>query len=177
MIKLILGSAFCCLLSLGSFGCGLLKPPVLENSPLRFTEFHYNPSPEQGDSKAEFVEVGNIGPESVDLSGWSITGIGSFEFPKTLTIRPGTVIVVCKDLSALRELSEGPVQVLTTFDGKLKDEGETITLLDSDGRIADRISYKPSSPIVAAADGTGNSLQCSFDGKGWKVDSPTPGEL
>jgi hypothetical protein len=164
--------------SLAIAGCGLIKPPVRENSPVCFTELHFNPTVDQGDSDAEFLEICNRSNAPVSLAGWDLAGVGQVEFPNNAELEAGEVLVFCKDVDAVKRLPAASVAKAAPFDGKLKNEGETITLTDLQGRIAAEISYSPSLEIVTQADGTGKSLQRkSLQSDLWHADTPTPGKI
>ena len=81
----------------------LLQETYVTQKPLRISEIHYNPS---GDTDAtEFVEIVNIGNETVDLTGVHfLDGIG-YEFlpgDSVLALDPGQFILIAKDPAALR---------------------------------------------------------------------------
>ncbi len=157
------------------FGCRAFQSPVLEKSPLIFTEVHFAPSSEQGGSAAEFIEVGNASDGPVDSTGWSIAGIGECTFNPGVRIEPGQVVVLCKAEERIQELSGGAAAIAGTFTGKLKNEGETLTLLDPNGRIADQITYDATNAVVASAVDTGKSLQRPKGARNWTTAPPSPG--
>ena len=156
-------------------GCRAFQDPVLRNAPLIFTEIHFAPSAEQGGATAEFIEVANRSESAVDASGWSIAGIGECTFRPGLRIEPGQAVVVCKVEEAIEKLAGGPVVVAATFTGKLKNEGETLTLLDPSGRIADQVAYDPANAVVASAIDTGKSLQRPKGARNWTAAPASPG--
>jgi hypothetical protein len=160
---------------LSGAGCGVFQEPVLENSPVVLTEIHYSPTDEQGGSDAEFIEIGNRTGEAVDVSGWQLSGVGDCVFAQGTTLQPGGAVVACKDTALVQKMSSEPVKVGATFGGKLKNEGERITLLDPVGRVADQIEYGPEIPKVELADETGDSLQRRKGQGTWTIAAPTPG--
>lgn len=164
------------LLWVSSAGCRAFQDPVLQNAPLIFTEIHFAPSPEQGGANAEFIEVANRSESAVDATGWSIAGIGDCTFRPGLRIEPGQAVVVCKVEETIQKLAGGQVVVAGTFTGKLKNEGETLTLLDPDGRIADQVAYDPTHAVVASAIDTGKSLQRPKGARNWTAAPASPGQ-
>lgn len=156
-------------------GCGLFEDPVLHESPLVFTEVHFAPSAAQGGGAGEFIEVGNRSGETVDASGWEIAGAGECAFRPGTKIGPGEVVVACKVEETIQKVSNGAAVVAGTFTGKLRNEGETLTLLDPRGRVADQLTYSPSIPGVSEAIDTGKSLQRPKGATKWSVAPATPG--
>lgn len=112
-----------------------------------------------GGEPAEYVELRNpSATESVDVSGWTVDGIG-------LTIQPGTVILpngyalFVKQDTAFRATYGGAGKfVAGEYTGALDDAGETLTLRQG-ARVVDQVTYSPSAPWPAAAAGTGPSLE------------------
>src|SRR4051812_46595197 len=121
-------------------------------------EIQYHPT---GGDAAEFVELTNpSATESVDLSGWTIDGIG-------LTIQPGTVLLPKANMAfvaddAVFRATYAPANrfVGGTFSGHLADEGETLTLRQGT-RVVDEVTYAPTAPWPTAANGGGPSLELS----------------
>ncbi len=116
-------------------------------------ELHYNPA----DDDAEFLELYNDSDQAVDLSGWSIDGVG-------LDIAPGTVIlageymVFTDDDVQFRNQTDGNIVVGRQYQGGLSGGGEEITLFDVDGNVMDQVSYDDSAPWPTEPDGDGFTL-------------------
>ncbi|MBN1420529.1 MAG: lamin tail domain-containing protein [Planctomycetes bacterium] len=163
-------------LSIIACGCVTAPPPKLPDSPVRITEVHFFPAPTQGD--AEFVEITNVSAKPVDLSGWEVDGIGNMKLPAGTVIPAGGSIVLGKSVFAVEKLAGGKVSVPATFSGKLKNEGETIRVLDRQGRVADEMAFGPTTEGFAGASATGFSLQRSEgpSSVAWKAAKPTPGK-
>ena len=117
------------------------------------TELHYNPA---GDD-AEFIELFNNSNESIDLSGWSIDGIG-------LTVEYGTVIlpnqyiVFTDNMPQFRNQYPGNIFVGGQYSGGLSGGGEAISLINADGTTIDYVVYDDTDPWPTAPDGNGNTL-------------------
>jgi hypothetical protein len=157
-------------------------PEYLKDSPLFITELHFDPSTEQGEGDAEFVEIVNISSEPVDLTGWSMSGIGSFSFESGTVAPAEGAIVVCRDKAVCSELSPNEIPIAGVFDGKLSSKGEIITIEDPQGRIADAVQYTPELPEVEKASGSGLSIhRVDFTVGGgeraWKAGPTSPGEV
>ncbi|MFK8113167.1 MAG: DUF4347 domain-containing protein [Rubripirellula sp.] len=128
-------------------GSTLTDPAIVIN------ELHYNPS----GADAEFLELFNASDQAVDLSGWSIDGVG-------LTIAAGTVIlpgdyVVFTDADPqFRSQTTGNIFVGGQYSGGLSGGGETITLLDQNGNVIDQVAYDDVAPWPTQPDGDGFTL-------------------
>lgn len=121
------------------------------------------PNPHGADTNGEFIELLNDGGSAANLSGWTITTSGkkSFRFG-TRTIPAGGYLL----------LSHGDTKL------SLKNNGDTVSLYDAQGRLIDRSSY-----LGAAPDGQSFSrvyYPSSTDANGAVPESfawgtPTPG--
>jgi len=163
-------------LSMVVCGCVSSPPPKLADSPVRITEVHFFPAPTQGD--AEFVEITNVSAKPADLSGWEVGGIGNLKLPAGTVVPAGGSIVLGKSVLAIEKLAGERVAIPATFSGKLRNEGETIRILDPQGRLADEMSYGAATEGYTGASATGFSLQRSESpsGAAWKAAKPTPGK-
>lgn len=110
--------------------------PVL--LPLRITEIMYLPV---GGETYQYLELKNFGPTTLDLTGWSISGI-SFAFPVGSTIAPGAVIVIASGVNPAAFTARYPgVNVAAWFSGKLAQTGERIAIKDALGRTVFAVNY------------------------------------
>lgn len=162
--------------------------------PVIINQIMYNPSVDQ----FEYLELVNISGEKVDLfdevnhTPWKVSGI-DFEFPDEISVEPGQSVYLVEqsispdDFKALFNL-DASVQVFN-YNGKLKNEGEEITLLKSyesyfeNGTLKipyvriDKVNYNDND-LWPEADGNGNALQrvgtMAFgnDPASWKASSP-----
>jgi hypothetical protein len=129
--------------------------PVAEN--LRITEIMYHPQdPPQSDPNAEFIELKNIGTETINLNLVSFTGGIDFTFPST-DLDPGDHIVVVKDRTAFASQHPGFAGTIAgEYAGQLDNAGERIELQDALGRTIHSFGYKDG--WYAITDGHGFSL-------------------
>ena len=104
-----------------------------------FSELLYDAS----DDGCEFVEVWNHGAELVDVSGWQLAGGVRFHFPRGSELDPGGYLVVAGDRARFERRFEQTVSVAGEWEGRLRNEGEKIKLLDARGRPVDDVSYRP----------------------------------
>jgi hypothetical protein len=138
---------------------------------LMITEINYNPP----DEDLEFVELWNPGDQPIDLSRWSIEGIG-YVFPDGARAESGEVLVVAADPAAF-ERRHGPgIKVLGPYEDPLDNSGETLTLRDrGPGHPAtiDLVRYEDDGAWPREADGMGKSLELAAVGP-WR-DNSRPG--
>ncbi|HUF64189.1 MAG TPA: CotH kinase family protein [Verrucomicrobiales bacterium] len=140
---------------------------------LTVTEILYHPaSPNplevfDGFSKArffEFIELTNIGSNSVDLTGVRFGDGIRFDWAHTdhpqRLLQPGVSIVLVANRNAfrLRHPDVPAEQILGEFGGALNDGGERVTLLDGAGRTILDFRYDDADGWPAEADGAGPSL-------------------
>ena len=165
-------------------------------SALVVSEIMYNPSPAtaaeiaagHGDSEDfEFLELMNTGSGPLDLTGIQFNDGISFDFSagSITTLAAGGRLVIVEDPLAF-EFRYGPgLPVAGQYTGKLKDEGESLQLVDGLGAIVRAFAYDNVAPWPAAADGQGPSLLLvdpgtvpdHSDPANWTAGSPggTPG--
>ncbi len=162
----------------GLLSCKAQKQSVYrEETPVRVTELHFEPSDEQGD--VEFIEIANVTQARVDISGWQVTGAQRLTLPAGTKLDPKTAIVICKDKAAFKKAFKG-VKPVATFAGKLKNGGDTVRIEDPDGKVADEVTYDKKDPEIEKAAGTGLSIQRKRGSKDrviWKAAKPSPGSL
>lgn len=175
----LLVTAFCAAVMLVSCSS---TPEYLKDSPLFITELHFDPSTEQGEGDAEFVEILNISAEPVGLTGWSMSGLGSFTFDGGTTVPAKGAVIVCRNKAGCAKLSSSPLPIVGVFDGKLSSKGEVVTIEDPQGRIADAVQYTPELPEIQKASGSGLSIhRADFTVQGgeraWKAGPISPGEV
>jgi hypothetical protein len=115
--------------------------PVAEN--LRITEIMYHPrrTDEPNDPNEEFIELTNIGAETINLNLVSFTNGIDFTFP-SINLAAGEHIVVVQDRSAFEARYGTNVNVAGRYTGRLGNAGERIRLEDAIGRTILDFSYK-----------------------------------
>jgi hypothetical protein len=118
-------------------------------------ELMYGPASEvDGD---EFLELYNRGPDPVDLSGWSFSGI-TLTFPAGTTIAGNGFIVVAKD-AARYQATYGGAAPNAIYTGSLSNGGETISLRDASTAVIDTVTYDDVAPWPGTSDEQGASLE------------------
>ncbi len=142
-----------------------LSAGILEN--LRITEIMYNP-PEvnTGDStdndEFEFVELKNIGDETIDLTFVSFTDGITFDFgiSRIKSLLPGEFVLVVKDEAAFisRYGLSFSDKIAGDYSGNLSNSGENITLEDFWNGVIAKFEYDDGRGWPLSADGGGHSL-------------------
>jgi len=129
-----------------------LVETAVETPRLAFSEIMYHPPP--GDP--EFLEIQNLEPAPVDLSGATLTGV-SATLPPGTVIEPGGFLVLTPDLAAFRG-RYSRVPVAATYAGDLADAGETLALGDARGAPLLRVAYDNKAFWPVGPDGYGYAL-------------------
>lgn len=126
------------------------------------SEIHYHSASDDGGE--EFIELKNVGSQTVDLRGaWFEDGVGfSFEGgtnPELWVIAPGERVVLVGNESDFESVQGdlGNV-VMGVFSGGLDNGGERVVLISADGSLIDAVTYGDVDPWPEAADGVGYSL-------------------
>jgi len=129
--------------------------PVAEN--LRITEIMYHPYNfnDANDPNEEYIELTNIGAETINLNLVSFTDGIDFTFPNT-ELAPGEYIVVVENRDAF-EAKYGPdTGIAGQYSGKLNNNGERIRLQDAIGQTI--LDFEYSDNWRSITDGQGFSL-------------------
>ena len=145
--------------------------------PLVINEIHYNPviTPTVG---IEFIELVNSGTATINLSGFTLSGI-EYTFPAGTTLAGGDYLVIAANNSSQPDW-------LQWTNGDLADDGETLSLLDSRGQMVDTVTYDDEAPWPTGPDGEGYSLSLknpaddNAAGANWDKSGPvggTPGAV
>jgi plastocyanin len=137
-------------------GLGMVGKITVVSAPsVIISEIMYNP-PESGQDSLEFIELYNVGSETVDLEGYSFTQGVVYTFP-SFALAPGEFVVVAVDSVAFE--NNFGVAAFQWASGGLSNGGETITIADAGGNPVNSVTYDDGPPWPgAAADGGGASL-------------------
>lgn len=140
------------LVALGRHG-SLLAQDVL------ITEIHYHPPTAQGE--AEFIELFNSHPLSVDVSRFFFLEGVAYVFPEGSVIPARGYFIVARDPDHLRSLHglSDNVPLFGPFVGRLANEGESIVLANPVGRSVFRVRYNNRGRWPVAAAGAGHTLE------------------
>ncbi|MCH2112773.1 MAG: CotH kinase family protein [Planctomycetes bacterium] len=100
-----------------------------------------DPDPSSGNKEEEWLEIRNLGLESVDMSGWRLSGDVEFLFPPGSVLPPLDDLYVSPSVKSFRSRAQSPRGgenrlVLGPFGGNLK-AGEDLFLWNSVGGLED----------------------------------------
>ena len=126
---------------------------------LRITEIAYHPAAEgdvDGDA-FEFLELKNVGTETIDLSGVRCVDGIDHTFALGTRLEPGRFAVLVANAEAFARRHPG-VAVAGVYSGRLSNGGERVALVHASGTPLCEVTYAVDSPWPAAADGQGFSL-------------------
>jgi hypothetical protein len=127
---------------------------------LRITEIHYHPfddgDAENNDGEYEFIELKNIGDETLGLSGMYFSRGITYSFPNNTAIGPHEFIVLASNKNAF--FTRYGFQAFDEYEGQLDNNGETIALNTAAGDTLIKIHYNDKYPWPNSADGNGYSI-------------------
>jgi hypothetical protein len=123
------------------------------------TEIMYHPpgTTNIDGNEFEFVELKNVAPSNLDLSGVHFNSGIAYSFPIGTAIGPGQFVVLVSN-PAMFTNRYPDVRFDGVYSGRLSNSGETLSLIDVSGASIFSVSYGTRPPWPAAADGTGFSL-------------------
>jgi len=129
--------------------------PVAEN--LRITEIMYHPQEtgDPNDPNEEFIELSNIGPETISLNLVTFTNGIDFSFPD-INLAAGQAIVIVKDQQAFAARYGTDINIAGQYAGRLANDGERIRLEDAVGQSI--LDFEYSDDWHRTTDGRGDSL-------------------
>jgi hypothetical protein len=133
---------------------------VIQNfTGLLITEIMYHPLTATNftSDDFEFLELKNVTPTNLDLSGLYFTNGITFSFPVGTILSPGHFAVLVSNPAGFTNRYPA-VHVDGVYSGKLSDSGETLTLVHVTGVPIFSVKYDTRPPWPSAADGTGFSL-------------------
>ena len=120
--------------------------PVLES--LRITEIMYNPYI----PNTEYVELQNIGTETINLNLIKFTDGINFTFP-SLELAPGEYVLVVQDREAFETRYGTNLNIAGQYSGSLNNAGEQIRLEDAIGQTILDFDYKDDWRSITDGDG------------------------
>jgi len=105
------------------------------------TEIMADPDPPFGLPDAEYVEIHNSGPATVNLNGWTLFEGSSRTLPD-IDLLPGEYLVICANSDTIEFLPFGKVAGVSSL--SLTNGGEKIALRNIQGIAVDSITYSDS---------------------------------
>jgi hypothetical protein len=139
------------------------------------SEIMYNP-PDRGATTGdnfEFLELKNVGTDTLDLSGVKFTEGVTFTFTNGTWLAPGQFLVLGRNIAALTNRYPGLV-VHGIYSGKLDNSGEQITLTHALGARILSVDYKNTGRWPITPDGFGFSLVPRHSSAAPNVDPDSP---
>lgn len=135
--------------------------PTPEN--LVVSQIHYHPVALPGDSfepkDYEFIELMNIGPDTLDLQALELDGDVGFAFPPDTYLAPGERAQVVSNQTAFEQrYGSGTGRILGQYLGHLDNGGGRILLTEETTGIVRDFSYDDQLPWPTIADGSGHGL-------------------
>jgi hypothetical protein len=118
-----------------------------------FNEIHYHPSNEDNDP--EWVELHSLMGVDVDISGWELEGGINYLFANGTVVPGHGYLLVASDPTHPSLAGRG---VRGPFTGRLANNGETIRLVNNNGRTMDQLGYGDDGDWPVGADGMGSTL-------------------
>lgn len=117
--------------------------PTPSQNYLRVTEILYAPTaPTAGElasiptlsaSDFEFIELTNIGPSALNLTGAQFVAGVTFSFPNPTTLNSGAHILVVANQAAFNLRNADGLNIAGQYTGKLNNDGEQLQILDAVG--------------------------------------------
>ncbi len=111
-----------------------------------------------GASLEQWIELHNRSGSDVNVGGWKISGGAGYDFPENTMIPAGGFLVVSWNPAAFSALHLG-VNSLGPLSGSLSGGGDTISLRDANGNVANQVTYSDGGRWSQWADGGGSSLE------------------
>jgi hypothetical protein len=126
---------------------------------LALSEIHYHPvsTPDRDGDEFEFLELKNVGRQTLDLSGVQFTNGIAFRFPNGSRLAPGNFAVLVRNAQAFASRYPG-VPIAGVYTGGLGNSGERLTLVHATGTPIFSLAYDTRPPWPELADGKGFSL-------------------
>jgi len=127
--------------------------PIADN--LRITEIMYHPQDTNApnDPNTEFIELKNIGPDTLNLNLVSFTDGIEFTFPPG-ALAPNAYVVVVKDVNAFASRYPSFAGVIAgQYSGSFNNGGERIELEDAIGQTILNFRYEDSWRLITDGDG------------------------
>lgn len=144
--------------------------------PLAITEIMYNPGAAVGvdpanEGELEFLEITNVGPQSVSLQDVALTDGVNFDFNQGSVgeLAPGASVLVVRHLELFEQVYGTGLPVAGQYEGNLSNSGERLELSVA-GFVLQSFRYEDKEPWVELADGGGYSLVLS----GYELDPALP---
>jgi hypothetical protein len=139
-------------------------PPLV--GPVVLNEIMYHPPP----GGTEYIELFNITPSEVDISGWTVKGAGNFAFPPGTILPPQGLALLIEtgnsSTTQFRSVYAVPPEIpVFGHSFVLQNDGENLELRKPNPNTGapaitvDRVRYNDKAPWPTEADGAGAALE------------------
>jgi len=130
-------------------------------------EIMYNSLPGPGGLDVEYVEIYNVGVETVNLNGWYMVDDDPAHPHCQLvgSLAPGAYMVIVADLTLFAQQYPGISNInINGFDSGgngfgLGNSSDSVNIHDDLGQLVDTVAYEDGGPWPGSADGGGPSLE------------------
>jgi len=116
----------------------LLAPGAAHAGDVILNEIMYHPASHQ--MAEEWIELHNRGAAPVNLAGWRLSAGVDFTFPPVV-LPAGGYLVVAAEAAAFQARYPGVTNFVAGWQGRLSDNGETLTLRNALGEVEDSVTY------------------------------------
>ncbi|MBP7274050.1 MAG: lamin tail domain-containing protein, partial [Saprospiraceae bacterium] len=138
--------------------CFWIMQPIFSQN-IVITEIMYNP-PESGTDSLEYIELYNSGNTTINLEGYSMTGV-TLTFP-SFEIPANAFAIVCVNDTAFTNVFGATAHLIQSTGGGLSNTGELIEVKDPNGTTVASVTYADAGEWPIEPDGAGASLElCS----------------
>jgi hypothetical protein len=141
--------------------------PGVAQSYLRVTEIMYHPAGGTNAQDFEYIELKNIGPSTLNLTGVRFTNGIEFNFTGSAvtTLASQQSVLLVKNLAAFTSRYGSGLNVAGQYSGNLEDRGETLWLEDAVGEKILEFAYD--NQWYPITDGLGFSLVIRNENASW----------
>jgi len=127
---------------------------------LVINEINYNSNVSK--DAADWLEIVNISPETVDMSGWIFRDsqdLHGYIFPDEFILEPDSFVVIARDSINFTNAFPSVKNVAGFFNFGFSGTGELIRLFDRAGNVVDSLTYDDAYPWPTECDGGGPTLE------------------
>ncbi|MBI2279827.1 MAG: lamin tail domain-containing protein [Bacteroidetes bacterium] len=121
-------------------------------------EIMADPTPQVGLPDAEFVELYNPSANAYNLSGWQFVNTTTVKTLPNFVLAPNAYVILCDTADTALFSPYGNVIGIASFSG-LTNSDDSLTLLDNNNNLLDKVSYDISWYQDAVKDDGGYSLE------------------
>ncbi|GAB4253050.1 MAG: hypothetical protein Kow0079_08340 [Vicingaceae bacterium] len=121
-------------------------------------EIFADPTPQVGLPNAEFVELYNTTTNAFDLSNWQFVNTTTVKTLPNFVLLPNDYVILCNTSDTALYAPYGNVIGISSFTA-LSNGGDSLTLLDNNGKLIDKVAYDISWYNDAVKDDGGWTLE------------------